>query len=118
MLESSAEVPIAVLRFPVVLLNRAPKPMAVLSVPLLSFRRAESPSAVLLFGYPPSGAGVTPKAFPTVQQASTVPIRISARRGDRMSIGYLVSIFELFITGLVVVFRLFFGRCNATFRCW
>src|SRR5438094_9955502 len=63
MLESSAEAPMAVLRFPVVLLNRATNPMAVLSAPLLSFRRAESPSAVLLFGYPPSGAGVTARAL-------------------------------------------------------
>src|SRR5437763_954915 len=55
-------------------------------MPLVKLKSAEVPSAVLFPGKPPSGAGVTAKAFgagATAQQAMSQPIRTKPnRRGD------------------------------------
>ncbi len=61
----SASAPTAVLLLPAVRAWRAKSPIAVLPPPLFVLRllRAPVPSAVLALGYPPSGAGLTPKAL-------------------------------------------------------
>jgi hypothetical protein len=71
-------------------------------VPVVRLKRASSPSAVLLPGYPPSGGGMTPKAF----GASESPKQTSGMRNKpcRKDHGFI----EFVLNGAVVFIRFFF----------
>src|SRR5215475_7153365 len=109
LLNSSVAAPTAVLKPPVVTFSSENAPAAVLAEPVVRLRRAFSPSAVVKLGYPPSGAGTTPKAFGAPQRPKTAAaMSMLIRFIEFSSRGFFIFLSSLVIFDLLVLW-VFFG---------